>query len=108
MNTKIDVDQESNKATTAGADDMPTGFRFLSGEDRKEFAKKLVEQCLKRKRQEIEEKEISLKRKRCDHVIDCYKRMTEFGLLDSRTVFHILDTMAVLTQVDVGIKGEVI
>ena len=67
MDTKIDVDQESNKAATVGLDDMPTGFRFLSGEDRKQFAKQMADQCLKRKRQEIEEKEISLKRKRCDH-----------------------------------------
>lgn len=41
MDTKIDVDQESNKqASIAGVDDMPTGFRFLSGQDRKQFAKK--------------------------------------------------------------------
>lgn len=34
--------------------------------------------------------------------------MTEFGFeLDSRTVFHILDTMAVLTTVDVRVEGEV-
>lgn len=88
---------------------MPTGFRFLSGEDRKQFATQMVEQCLQRKRQEIEENEISLKRKRCDHVISCYKWMTEFGFeLDSSTVFHILETMAVVTQVDVGVEGEVL
>lgn len=60
MDTKIDVDQESNKAATTGLVDMRTGFRFLSGEDRKQFAKQIVEQCLQRKRQEIEGKEISL------------------------------------------------
>lgn len=104
-----DVDQESNKAATAGVDDMPTGFRFLSHEDRGQFAKQIVELCLRRKRQDIEENEISLKRKRCDHVISCYKRMTEFGFeLDSRTVFHILDTMAILTEADACAKGEVI
>lgn len=56
----------------------------------------------------IEEKEISLERKRCDHVMNCYKWVTEFGFeLHSRTVFHILDAM-VLTNVDVGVEGEVL
>lgn len=99
MNNKIDVD------------DMPPGFRFLSDEDREQFAKQMVEQSLKRKRQEIEEKDISLKRKRCDNVMSCYSWMSDFGYefeFDSPTVFHILDTMAVLTEVDVGVKGEVI
>lgn len=109
MDNKIDVDQESKKIATAGVDDMPTGFRFLSDEDRERVAKQVVEQSLKRKRQEIEEKEISLKRKRCYHVMSCYKWVTEFGFkLDSRTVFHILDTVAVLTKADAGIESEVV
>lgn len=109
MDKKIEVDQESNKAATAGVDDMPTGFRFLADEDREQFAKQTVELCLKRKRQEIEENNISIKRKGCDHVMSCYKSMTEFGFeLDSRTVFHILDTMAVLTKVDVDVKEGVL
>lgn len=111
MDNKIGVDQESNKATTAGVDDMPPGFRFLSDEDREQFAKQMVEQSLKRKRQEIEEKDISLKRKRCDNVMSCYSWMSDFGFeveFDSRTVFHILDTMAVLTKVAIAVKGEVL
>lgn len=107
MDTKTHVDRESNEqASIAGVDDMPSGFRFLSGKDRETFAKQLVEQSLKREHIEIEEREISLKRKCCDHVISSYKWVTEFSFeLDSRAVFHILDTMAVLTKVDFGVEG---
>lgn len=41
MDDKIDVGQESNKAATAGANDTPTAFRFLSDERRVQFAKQI-------------------------------------------------------------------
>lgn len=65
MDHKIDVEQESNKVSTASVDGMSTAFKFLSDEDREQFAKQIVELCLQRRRKEVEEKEISLKRKRC-------------------------------------------
>lgn len=56
---------------------------------------------LKRKDLQIEERGISLKRKRCDHVIYCYQSLEELGMtLDAHARVHILDTIALITKPD--------
>lgn len=90
-------------------DDMPTGFKFLSDEDREQLAKKMVEQFLKERDHDLQERSISLKRKRCDNMIYSYQSLEELGIkLDDHAKVHILDNMAVLTRQDVAIDGEVI
>lgn len=81
--------------------DMPAGFKYLSEEDRAVVAKRMVELFLKRKDLEIEERSISLKRKRSDHVIYCYQSLEELGMtLDAQARVHILDTLALITKPD--------
>ncbi|CAN0252124.1 unnamed protein product [Ectocarpus sp. 6 AP-2014] len=91
----------ASEEDSVGVDDMPPAAKYLCDDDRQQVAKKVVEQSLKRKRIEIEEREIEITRKRCANVMTCYTWMSDLGYeFNSSTVFHILDTMAALTRVN--------
>ncbi|CAN0519825.1 unnamed protein product [Scytosiphon promiscuus] len=89
---------------------MPAGFELLGVRDKQERAKEMVQQFLKggdqdlrRKALELEERNISLKRKRCDTLICMYRSLEELDItLDSRAQVDILDTIAQITKPDVG------
>ncbi|CAN0326656.1 unnamed protein product [Pylaiella littoralis] len=62
-------------------DNIPAGFELLGD--------------LRRKALELEERKISLKRKRCDIVIHMYRSLEELDItLDTRAQVHMLDTLA--------------
>lgn len=87
--------------------DMPAEVRLLSDSGREQFAFRLMElsckardvdvqkgyQDLRRCYNEIDEKSLTLKRKRMDDVIYCYSAIEELGIsLDADARVHILDT----------------
>ena len=72
---------------------MPAGFRFLDTEDRKEVAKEVVHQ--------------TLKKRRCDDMIGTYKTLIDIGVhLDDRTKIEIRDNVSILTKRNLGIGGD--
>lgn len=67
--------------------------QFLKGGD----------QDLRRKALELEERKISLKRKRYDTIIYMYRSLEELDItLDSRAQVHILGTIAQITKPDIS------
>ncbi|CAN0328704.1 unnamed protein product, partial [Ectocarpus sp. 6 AP-2014] len=102
--------------------DMPAEFRFLSDSGREQFAFRLMElsckardvevqkgyQDLRRCYNEIEEKSLTLKRKRMHDVIYCYSAIEELGIsLDADARVHILDTVKVLTKHHTNVDGDI-
>lgn len=113
------------KCLRAGAqhDDMPAGFRHLSEEDREAFARQMVElsmksrdqelqkgyQDLRRNDYELQEKGMSLKRKRMDEIVYCYRMCEEIGVeIDTDAKVHVLDSVKMLTQQNFGVDGEIV
>lgn len=108
---------------SAQYDDMPAGFRHLSEEDRKAFARQMVElsmksrdqelqrgfQDLRRNDYELQEQGMSLKRKRMDEIVYCYQMCEEIGVeIDTDAKVHVLDSVKMLTQQNFGVDGEII
>lgn len=106
----------------AQADDMPAAFKFLTDSGKEQFAFQLMElsckakdteiqrayQDLRRCYNEIEEKCLTLKRKRMDDMMHCYTAIEELGVsLDEDARVHILDTIKHLTKCHVGADGDI-
>lgn len=102
--------------------DMPVEFKYLSDKGREQYAFRLVElsakardvevqkgyQDLRRSYNEIDEKSLTLKRKRMDDMIYCYSAIEELGIsLDADARVHILDTVKVLTKHHTNVDGDI-
>lgn len=62
-----------------------------------------------RKDHDIQERSMSLKRKRIDYIVHCYQSLEELGIaLDSSARVHLLDSVALLTKQEIGVDGEII
>lgn len=104
-------------------DDTPAGFRHLSEQDREAFARRMGEfsmksrdqelqrgfQDLRRNDYELQEKGMSLKRKRMDEIVYCYQMCEEIGVeINTDAKVYVLDSVKMLTHQHVSVDGEVI
>lgn len=92
---------------------MPAVFRYLPGNDRADFAKRMLSQQLenekqnaelqlRKREQELMECNAELKRRRCDDLLQTYKTMqADLGVtLDERTRIEIRDNIAIISRLD--------
>lgn len=87
---------------------MPAGFRYLPESDRGDYAKRMLDQQLENEKQNMElqlvERNLELKRKRCDNLLDTYKTMqADLGVnLDDRTLIEIRDNISIISRQDLS------
>lgn len=82
-------------------DGMPAGFKYLSEEDRAQFAKQPLEQKLQKSK-------VALKRKRADDLVQGYRALQELGVhLDGRTLIELRDNVTILNRQDVVVNDAV-
>lgn len=89
-------------------DGMSAGFKYLTEKDKGEIAKRMIEQQLSVREQELCERRVALKRKTCDDMIETYTKIKVLGVkLDGRTLVEIRDNVFTMTRQDLVVDRAV-